>query len=559
MNRRQEHALVVAVLLCTASMSCVCAAQPIVTGSSQSANAAPDALGRETPRSSIRGFLEACHDGKYVRATGYLDLSRLPKNQRTTEGPELARQLGILLDRDMDFEVEDLSSTTEGQLNDGLDPDLERLARFRENGRAATLYLQRQEHNGNSVWVVSADSVSRIPQWSSLSQGPAIEKRLPPWLVETRLFGTALWVWIALAVLALLLSVVSKLLSRIVISLVKPVARRYAQGLQAYRLESFTEPLRLLLSVAVFRACMEAIGPSALLREYLLGLLALLAVFGLAALLMRVVDVVSDRMTARLDPRQRALSYSVLPLGVRFVKICIFCLALLIVLDQWGLHITTILAGVGVGGLAVALAAQKTIENLFGGISVISDRPVLVGDVCQFGGQTGVVEDIGLRSTRIRTAERTLVTIPNAQFSTMTLENLSRRDRMLFKPVLQLHRDTSPDQVRAMMQRIEQILRDEPKVDPTEVPVRFTKIVPEAYTLEVFAYVLTSDGSEYLRQQSRLLLKMLDAAAELGVRFAVPFQESVTAAAAQAGQGGPGASGAGVRSQLHRYNAELHV
>ncbi|MBV9267223.1 MAG: mechanosensitive ion channel family protein [Acidobacteriaceae bacterium] len=522
-------------------MSCVCAAQPIVTGSSQSANAAPDALGRETPRSSIRGFLEACHDGKYVRATGYLDLSRLPKNQRTTEGPELARQLGILLDRDMDFEVEDLSSTTEGQLNDGLDPDLERLARFRENGRAATLYLQRQEHNGNSVWVVSADSVSRIPQWSSLSQGPAIEKRLPPWLVETRLFGTALWVWIALAVLALLLSVVSKLLSRIVISLVKPVARRYAQGLQAYRLESFTEPLRLLLSVAVFRACMEAIGPSALLREYLLGLLALLAVFGLAALLMRVVDVVSDRMTARLDPRQRALSYSVLPLGVRFVKICIFCLALLIVLDQWGLHITTILAGVGVGGLAVALAAQKTIENLFGGISVISDRPVLVGDVCQFGGQTGVVEDIGLRSTRIRTAERTLVTIPNAQFSTMTLENLSRRDRMLFKPVLQLHRDTSPDQVRAMMQRIEQILRDEPKVDPTEVPVRFTKIVPEAYTLEVFAYVLTSDGSEYLRQQSRLLLKMLDAAAELGVRFAVPFQESVTAAAAQAGQGGPGA------------------
>jgi MscS family membrane protein len=265
-----------------------------------------------------------------------------------------------------------------------------------------------------------------------------------------------------------------------------------------------------------------------MLRGYLLDILALLVVFGAAAVVTRIVDVVSDRVISRLDPRQRALSYSVVPLVVRFLKICVFGLAVLIILDQWGFHMNTILAGLGVGGLAVALAAQKTIENLFGGISVISDRPVLVGDVCQFGGQTGTVEDIGLRSTRIRTPDRTLVTIPNAQFSTMTLENLSRRDRMLFRPTLQLRRDTPPGKIRLMMSSVEQILREHGKVDPTDVPVRFTKITSDAYTLEVFSYVLTTEGNEFLRVQSELLLKLLDTAESLGIGFAVPFYENLT-------------------------------
>src|SRR5207248_1522615 len=131
-------------------------------------------------------------------------------------------------------------------------------------------------------------------------------------------------------------------------------------------------------------------------------------------------------------PRGRVLSCSLFPLGVRFVKMCLFCVADLLTLWYWGYNTSTILAGLGVGGLAIALAAQKTIENLFGGVAVISDRPVFVGDFCRFGDQLGTVEDIGLRSTRIRTLDRTLVTVPNGQFSSITLENFSRRDKMLF-------------------------------------------------------------------------------------------------------------------------------
>ena len=209
------------------------------------------------------------------------------------------------------------------------------------------------------------------------------------------------------------------------------------------------------------------------------------------------------------------------------MKICIFCAGVLFTLTEWGYNTTTILAGVGVGGLAVALAAQKTIENLFGGISLISDRPVLVGDFCQFGGQVGTVEDIGLRSTRIRTLDRTIVTIPNSSFSTMNLENYARRDRMWFHPTLALERDSTSEQIQQMMTAVRKILEDHPMVDPTTVPVRFTKIKAESFDLEIFSYVLTPSSDEYLKVQSELLLKIVEAAADLNIRFAVPLQQSI--------------------------------
>ena len=491
---------------------------------------ATDPLGRETPRSAIYNFLEQCHDGQFVRAAEYLDLSKTGRARRLEQGPELAQRLAALLDRDPHFELEYLSNTAAGKKDSDLASDIERLDAFDVNGQRIALYLQRETRDGLSVWLVSSDSVARISQLSQLLEGPAIEKKLPAPLVNTKLLGTALWVWIALVWLAVILSVLSKLLSRAAIAILKPIAKRYAKSLQSYRLETFTEPLRLLLSAAVFRACMEVVSPSALVRNYLLNILALLVVLGSAAVLMRIVDVISDHLIARLDPRQRALSYSVVPLGVRSLKICIFGIAALITLDQWGFHTNTVLAGLGVGGLAVALAAQKTIENLFGGISVISDRPVLVGDVCQFGGKVGTVEDIGLRSTRIRTPDRTLVTIPNAVFSTMTLENLSRRDRMLFHPTLHLSRDTAPEKIREMMEIVKHLLTEHPNVDPTGVPVRFTTIGRESYMLEVFSYVLTSNEDEFLVLQSELLLKLLEEAERLGISFAVPFYETRTEA-----------------------------
>lgn len=498
-----------------------------------------DPLKRTTPQSSILNFLEACHNNNFLLASQYLDLRRINSQKRSKEGPELARQLAAVLDRDPKFEVQHLSNTPEGNLGDDLSADVENLDSFRLNGQTVVLQMQREHEQGVAVWLVSAESVARIPQLSALQRESPIEKRLPQSLVTTQFVDTPLWIWIALFLLALVLSVVSRLLSRIVIALLTPAVKHYAKTLQSYRLEAFVEPLRLLVSIAVFRACMEAIPPSALARDYLLRLLAFLFILGAAAFLMRVVDVVSDRAASRLDPRQRALSYSVFPLFVKIVKVFIFCLAVLFVLSRWGYSTTTILAGLGVGGIAIALAAQKTLENLFGSLSLIADRPVMVGDLCQFGGQIGIVEEIGLRSTRLRTLDRTVVTIPNSVFSTLTLENISRRDRVWFHPTLHLRRDTTPEQIQEMMDAVTKILEAHPLVDASGVPLRFTKIANESFDLEIFAYVLTADYNEYLKVQSALLLKILEAASKFNIGFAVPFQESMTQRAIEERGGEP--------------------
>ena len=225
----------------------------------------------------------------------------------------------------------------------------------------------------------------------------------------------------------------------------------------------------------------------------------------------------------------QAVSYSVLPLGRQVLKLSLFLVAILGVLDVWGYNTTAILAGLGVGGLAVALAAQKTIENLFGGISVIGDRPVLVGDVCRFGDRTGTVMHIGLRSTRIRTPDRSIISIPNAQFSSMELENISGRDKIWFHPTLNLRRDTTSDQLLQVLASVEEILTGHSKVETGKIPVRFIGVGEYSLDIEVAGYVITSDADEFFSIQQELLIKMLQAVERSGTALAVPLQESFAA------------------------------
>ena len=180
---------------------------------------------------------------------------------------------------------------------------------------------------------------------------------------------------------------------------------------------------------------------------------------------------------------------------------------------------------------------RRHIENLFGGVAVISDRPVLVGDTCRFGDRTGTVEDIGLRSTRIRTPDRTLVTVPNAQFSSMTLENVSRRDKIWFHPRLSLTRETSPAQIRQLLDSISRLLESNPKVDSGSRSVRFAAVGTYSLDLDISAYILTSDDDEFSRVQQELLLRILEAVESAGTRLALPTQASINYNADAAGAG----------------------
>lgn len=248
---------------------------------------------------------------------------------------------------------------------------------------------------------------------------------------------------------------------------------------------------------------------------------------GAAWLLVKTVDLISGQIRLRLEARHSTLSRSALPLASRVIKIAILIFAVTAVIGSWGYNTNTIWAGLGIGGVAVALAAQKTIENLFGGVAVVSDRPVAIGDFCKFGDRVGTVEDIGLRSTRVRTLDRTLVSVPNSEFSSLVLENFSRRDKVWFHPTLNLRRDTQPDQVRSVLEAIHRILTEHPKVEVGSLPVRFVGAGSYSLDVEVFAYIQTADYDEFLKIQQELLLKILDAISAAGTALAIPTQASV--------------------------------
>ena len=487
-----------------------------LTGVMRAQTPTPDPLGRTTPQGAVFQFLEACHARDYSKATHYLDLRRMPAAERAKQGPKLAAQLEDLLD-DTPFDITMLSRNPEGDTADGLSAAREHLDTFRVERQTLELQLERAELTpGNHVWLVAFDSLPLIPRAHQLVEETAFEKMLPQVLVTFEILDTPVWRWIALVLMALVLSLLTRVLALGLVASVRPI-------LDAPALRG---PLRVLLAVAGFRVALELAPPATLSRLFIERALAMILALGLAWAGAAVLDLLAERWRLRLDPRVHGVSYSVLPLGRQILKLSLFLFAILGVVSAWGYNTSTILAGLGVGGLAVALAAQKTIENLFGGISVIGDRPVLVGDVCRFGNETGTVMRIGLRSTRIRTADRTIISLPNSQFSSMALENISRRDKIWFHPTLNLRRDTTSDQLLEVLSSLREILKTHPKVEAGTLPVRFVGVGPYSLDVEVVAYINTADYDEFLALQQELLLRMLQAVEKAGTGLAVPLQES---------------------------------
>jgi MscS family membrane protein len=487
-----------------------------LSGAQTTAPAVADPLGRTSPQAAIYQFLEACHARDYAKASYYLDLRQMNPADRAKNGPELAEQLEDLLD-DTPFDIATLSRDPNGDISQGLGFRSVHLATFHVGGQTQDLQLEKvQLKPGLQVWLVSAASVAMIPTAHQAVTETAFEKHLPQPLVSFEILDTPVWRWFALMLMAVAIWFLSSLIARVLVNVVRPLME--AKGLRG--------PIRLALASIGFRLAMELAPPSSLLRLYIERGLQLLFVLALAWALTVIVDLLVERWHSRLDPRVAGISYSILPLGRQIVRGIIFLFGFMWVIRAWGYDTTTLLAGLGVGGIAVALAAQKTIENLFGGVSVISDRPVLVGDVCHFGDRTGTIMHIGLRSTKIRTPERTIVSVPNAQFSSITLENISARDKIWFHPTLSLRRNTTSDQLKNVLTSCRDVIVNHSDVEPGKIPVRLIGLGTYSVDIEVNAYVTTADYDQFLDIQQDLLLQLLQAVEHSGTALAVPWQQS---------------------------------
>ncbi|QDM00236.1 mechanosensitive ion channel family protein [Rhodopseudomonas palustris] len=501
---------------------------PGVNGNgSAAAPAAPpaptDPLGRETPAGMVAGFIAAAAEQNYERAAMYLDLSQ----EKDAWGPSVAQQLQRILDRGgLLYSRLRLSSEPQGDQEDGLAPDLEKFGLVRTDHGTVDLLAQRVDSkDGVKIWLVSARTVSELPELSRTVLSSWVDRLLPYALRdEYRIAGAPVGHWLAVLVLAVLVYGAIWLITGALGLLVFRL--RKASGDSRFRrvLSASALPVRLFLTAWALRVAMVLAGVSIVARQHMSGVTEFLAWVALSWIVWRVVDALAAFAIDRMTLRGRLSMLSAVTFIRRSVKFVIIAFAIIAGLNAFGYNVTAGLAALGIGGIAIALGAQKTIEHLVGSLTLVTDQPMRVGDFCKFGETMGTIEDIGMRSTRIRTLDRTVVTVPNGQLAAVQIENYSRRDKFWFHPVLDLRYETTPDQIRALIASLRQMLLDHPKVDDDPARVRFIGLGATSLRVEIFSYVHAVSMDEFLEVQEELNLRIMELVAEAGSGFAFPSQ-----------------------------------
>ena len=239
--------------------------------------------------------------------------------------------------------------------------------------------------------------------------------------------------------------------------------------------------------------------------------------------LFRLVDVgfhlLGESMWARSGP-----SRALIPLGSRVAKVGVFAIGAVAVLSYLGYPVASLIAGLGIGGLALALAAQKTVENLFGAFSIGVDQPFRVGDTVRVEDFLATVERIGLRSTRFRTQDRTIVTIPNGKLADSRIESYTARDRMRLATVIGLVYGTTEAQVRTVLEGFRRVLREQPKLWPEGVTVLLRGLGASSLDIDVTAWFETEDYAEFQAIRQEVLLQFLRVVEQAGTALAYPTQ-----------------------------------
>jgi MscS family membrane protein len=492
--------------------------QPTKRADAATAAATADPLGRDTPGGTLYGFLQAAQGGNYSTAAQYLQMSPA---RRQTQGEDVATKLKVVIDRSFSGDLRRISNQPDGTPQEGMPLDKQRVGSLTAGDVDANLILVRVSEGNGRIWLISSETLARLPELYDQVAVHRVETHLPHALVSNAFLGLPLWQWLAILI-AIPIAAALGWLAVQVLRLPWYLWARYRKHEVATAWSSFVRPLWLVVSVLAHGVLVSYLRIPVLQRHHYQQVAGVVAVIGFNWLLWRILREALRSVRQRAVLSGRMGTGSLMILGERVLKVAIVVLALFIILGTLGFNLTTPLAGLGIGGIAVAFAAQKTLENLFGGVSLLGDEVIRVGDICRFGDRTGTVEDITLRSTRIRTPERTELYIPNGTLATMNVENLSRRDKILFTSQLGLRYETSSDQLRYVLAEVRRLLYEHPKVETDGARIRLIGFDSSAITLEIFCYVLTRDGNEFLAIREDLLLRIMEMVAASGTGFGLP-------------------------------------
>jgi MscS family membrane protein len=481
--------------------------------------AAPlDLLGRQTPRSSLIGFLKYGALGNYATAARFL---QLPPGETLAElTPEIR-----MLYPNFQGSINLLSDDPNGTVEAGLPPGQVRAGVVTVDGATADVILVRVDDPvAGKIWLVSRGTLASIPKlYARLqSEKPTEASRIRlALLTGPVLLGMSSTQW-----LCWLLSIPLSWLVAWQLTFLLSAPRRAWCKLGKLPFHTVWEtplgmPLRCMIAILLHGFFVYLLQPPLLYRIYYVRLLAALLAGCFGWLASRLSDKGFNHALNQTRTHRRG-GESILILMQRINHAGILTIALLVALAFLGLNVTTALAGLGIGGLAVALAAQKTLENLIGGISLLLDRAVQVGDFCKIGERVGTVADIGLRSLKLRTLDQNLLVVPNGLLAQMQFENMKARPKLLLQQNFLLRIETQIKQLRLVLDGVQKMLNEDPAVESGSSRLRVTNFAGAAFELELFAFIKTGESREFTGFRQEIILKIAGIVEASGTRFAAP-------------------------------------
>jgi MscS family membrane protein len=483
-----------------------------------------DPLGRETPHGAMMGLLKCTARDDYETAARYLQ----PTPGRDTNLVERAKELQALHQK-FKGKLDLLSNDPNGTIEPGLPPGEVRAGVLRAGGAAVDVILVRvDDPTVGKIWLISKDTVANIPKLYAEMQNdaPAITDRvMPATLTGRRLLGMSLaqWLeWLLSIPISWLLAWLLTFLFSVPTWIRCKIRRLQFRPVWSTRIGT---PLCGIIAILMHSFFVYLLEPPLLYRVYYSRLMAMLLMGCFVWLVSTIADQGFEHAVT-LTRNQHKGGESILIVMQRLTRIVLLIIAFVAGMAIFGLNVKTTLAGLGIGGLAIALAAQKTLENLIGGVSLLMDKAIRVGDFCQIGDQLGTVEDIGLRSLKLRTLDQNLSVVPNGSLAQMQFQNMARRSKLLINQTFSLRIETQAQQLRFVLDHVQNMLNQHPAIESGSCRVRVMSFVGAAYQMELFAFAKTGDWAQFTAIRQDVILKIAEIVEASGTRFAAPTQLS---------------------------------
>jgi len=527
---RLSLALAIFIFMSLAVHSQVHGTASVTPSPSKAESATPiDPLGRETPRSAIIGLLKCAERDDYENAARYLQPT-LSLNENLIQR---AKEFHALQQR-FKSSIALLSDDPNGTIEPGLPPGQVRAGVLVVGSTTVDVILVRvDDPDSGKIWLISKETVASIPGlYAQLKNEtptvmerviPAGERLVPATLKRQGLLRMSLTQW-----LGWLLSIPSSWLLAWLIVLLLSVPARIRSKLQNVPFSPIWKgrlvlPIKSINALLIHTLFVYLLQPPLLYRVYYFRLIGVFLVgcflWLLGTITNRGFELAVDRTRS-----QNKGGESILVMLQRLTHIMLGIIGLIIALALFGFNVTTTLAGLGIGGLAIALGAQKSLENLIGGISLLMDQAVHVGDVCQIGDRVGMVEDIGLRSLKLRLIDQGLLIIPNGSLAQMEFQNLRARRKLLINQTFALRIETEVEQLRFVLDRVQSMMDQHPAIESGTSRIRVAAFAGAAFALELFAYGKSGDWAHFTAIRQDVILKIAEIVEASGTRLAAPTQ-----------------------------------